>query len=81
MTKVNSTRITYNKYYNKEVMNSDELKAFMDKHGLSIREFSEIFGVTTVAVGYWLSGERKVSITSSRLIRLFDKYPRLLEEF
>jgi len=62
-------------------MTSNELQEFMNKHGLSIRELSDILGVTTGAIHHWLSGIRKVSVTSSRLMRLFDKYPRLLEEF
>ena len=65
----------------KDVLSAEELKEFMNMHGLTIRELSEILGVSTTAISYWLSGERNISPVSARIIRLFKKYPALLKEF
>lgn len=65
----------------KDVLSAKELKEFMNTHGLTIRELSEILGVSVTAVSYWLSGDRNVSPVSARIIRLFKKYPTLLKEF
>lgn len=58
-----------------------ELTAFMNKNGLSPKEFAEILGVTIQAVNLWLNGGRDFSVTNTRLIRMFQKYPTLLREF
>lgn len=58
-----------------------ELNDWMAKEGISDKEMSEIFGVSIQCVRYWKSGQREFSITNSRLIRLFQKYPRLVREF
>ena len=77
MTKnILSKRITGN-----ERLMVDELQAFMDFHGISRVELSEIFGVTIQAVNLWMTGKREFTITNSRLVRLFEKYPKLLKEF
>ena len=65
----------------KERMSKEELEKFMHKHGVSEKELSEILGVTQGAVGHWCNGVRDISPTTTRLIRLFDKYPQLLKEF
>jgi len=62
-------------------MRPEELKDFMNRHGLSAAEFSEILGTTKKAVQWWLSGDREISVTNTRLIKTFDKYPQLLKEF
>lgn len=59
----------------------EELQAFMDHHGISIKELSEILGVSFQAVRLWLTGERSISVTNSRLVLLFKKYPKLIKEF
>ena len=59
----------------------NELQDFMNHHGISKKELSEIFGVTIQAVNLWLDGKREFSVTNSRLIRIFKKYPQLLKEF
>jgi DNA-binding transcriptional regulator YiaG len=64
-----------------EKMTVKELLEFMNKNGISSFELSEIFGVTPQCVNLWLGGERQLSVTNSRLIRLFIKYPKLLVEF
>lgn len=64
-----------------EKLTGEELRAFMNKHGLADKELAQVLGVTIQAIRLWLSGSRTVSITISRLIALFDKYPQLLTEF
>ena len=71
-----SRRVTSN-----EKLTSDELVKFMQKHGISEKELSEIFGVTVQAVKLWVTGQREFSVTNSRLVRLFMKYPKLIGEF
>ena len=58
-----------------------ELQAFMQKNGLSVYELADILGVTIQAINLWLAGKRDISVTTTRLIRLFIKYPTLLREF
>ena len=58
-----------------------ELIAFMHHYGISKRELSEILGVTIQAVTFWLKGKREISLTITRLVRLFEKYPQLIREF
>lgn len=58
-----------------------EIKTFMNRHGVSVEEMAEIFGVKDRTVYRWLSGERELSITNSRLVMLFYKYPSLIREF
>lgn len=64
-----------------EKMSSEELKAFMDLHGVSITELASICGVSNNAVKYWLNGDRSISVLVTRLVRLFKKYPSLIRDF
>lgn len=64
-----------------EALTAVELKTFMDKHGISTKELSEILGVTLQAVRLWLGGDRGISVTVSRLIAMFEKYPQLIKDF
>lgn len=64
-----------------EKLSAHELNTFMDENGISVKEFAEILGVTEQAVKLWKNGNREFSITNSRLIRIFQKYPRLIREF
>jgi transcriptional regulator with XRE-family HTH domain len=64
-----------------EIMSLKELNDFMKLHGISDKELSEIFGVTIQAVKLWLNGQREFSVTNSRLVRMFNKYPQLIREF
>ena len=64
-----------------EKLTKEEMREFMNTHGLADKEFAQIMGVTMQAVRLWLSGDRSISITISRLVRLFTKYPNLLREF
>lgn len=58
-----------------------ELQAFMKLYGFGDKEFAELLGVTLQAVRLWTTGEREFSITNSRLITMFKKYPQLMKEF
>jgi DNA-binding transcriptional regulator YiaG len=53
----------------------------MNKQGIDDKELAEIFGVSVQAVWLWLEGERKFTVTNTRLVRLFQKYPQLLKDF
>lgn len=64
-----------------EKLTVSEIKSFMKQHGISEKEMSEIFGVTTQAVRLWVLGQREFTVTNSRLVRLFIKHPGLLSEF
>ena len=64
-----------------EKLTIKELISFMNKEGLSHKEFADILGVTIQAVTLWLEGKRDISVTNTRLIRAFQKYPKLLREF
>ena len=66
---------------NKEQLTGAQLRAFMKKNGIDVRELSELFGVSKVAVKYWLEDKRSISVLNTRLIQLFIKYPHLIKEF
>ena len=58
-----------------------QLREFMETHGITANELSQIFGVSYAAVSFWLDNKRPISLTNSRLIRMFWKYPKLIREF
>jgi DNA-binding transcriptional regulator YiaG len=62
-------------------LSPEELKTFLMKHGISILEFSSILGKTRSAIDNWLRGYRTVDVTTTRIVRLLDKYPTLIREF
>lgn len=64
-----------------EKMTKDQLEAFLEKYGISNREFSAILGVSESAVKTWLDGTRDISIPLSKLFNLFDRRPELMKEF
>lgn len=64
-----------------ERLNDQEVREFMTIHGISDKEMAVIFGVSLQAVRLWTSGQREFSVTNSRLIKLFNKYPNLIREF
>jgi DNA-binding transcriptional regulator YiaG len=65
----------------KTTMTAKELKAWMDLVGLSIQELADILGVSDQAVRLWVYDERVISVTNTRIINMFMKYPQLLKEF
>jgi DNA-binding transcriptional regulator YiaG len=58
-----------------------ELLDFMRTYGMSTQEFADTIGVTIQAVNLWIKGERDISLTTTRLVRLLTKYPQLIREF
>lgn len=74
-------RIMSDRSVAKEKLTADEVVRFMNKNGLSDKEMAEIFGVTIQCVRLWTSGDRTFTVTNSRLIKMFEKYPTLLREF
>lgn len=62
-------------------MNKNELEEFMKRHGLNDTDLADILGVTPMAIHHWLSGRRGMSLTISRLLRLFDRNPDLIREY
>ncbi len=62
-------------------MKPDQLQEFLDRHGLSTLDFAETLGLTEMAVRHWVSGKRSIAKPYARLIRLFDRHPKLLAEF
>lgn len=64
-----------------EKLTNKELIDFMNLNGLSPKELGDILGVTVQAVNLWIEDRRVISMTTTRLIRMFQKYPMLLSEF
>lgn len=64
-----------------EKLTSKELIDFMNLNGLSVKELADILGVTVQAINLWIDSKREISMTTTRLIRMFQKYPMLLSEF
>ena len=62
-------------------MNRKELVVFLATHELNNEEFAELLGVTRQAVHHWMVGTREISLTVSRLCKMFDKRPELMSEF
>ena len=62
-------------------MTGTDLKAFMGRHHLDDRTLAGVIGVTPGTVNHWTVGRRSISLTVSRLLRTFDKYPQLIKEF
>lgn len=63
-----------------KTIKSKDLEAWLEKHDLSNREFASICDVTDTAVKLWLTGDRGVSGTTAKVMRLLDKYPQLKQE-
>jgi len=64
-----------------EKLSAKDLNKFLNHHGISIDEFAKILGVTNQAVRLWTSEQREFSVTNTRIVRLFQKYPQLIKEF
>lgn len=62
-------------------MNKTELKTFMDRHELGRSDVAKLIGVSEMAVNHWIFGNRAISLQTSRILKLFDKKPELMEEF
>ncbi len=62
-------------------MSKSDFQTWLKHHDLTYEMFAKVIGVTPMAVHHWLTGYRTMSLTVTRLCRLFDRYPALLEEF
>ncbi len=62
-------------------MTPNDLRNFLNKYALSREDFADLLGVTASAVSHWLDGRRSMSLTLTRLCKLFDKRPELMGEF
>jgi len=65
----------------KDIMTADEFIHFRTIMGLDQHQIAELLGVTYQAVYFWENGQRSISVTTVRLLRLFNKFPQLLREF
>lgn len=64
-----------------EKLTPKQLNSYLKREGLTKDEWAKILGVSVQAVHLWTSGDRDFSVTNTRLVRLFQKYPQLLKEF
>lgn len=62
-------------------LTTEELTKFMKRHGFDEKELAELLGITPQAVRLWTTGQREISITNTRLVRLLDKHPTLMRDF
>ncbi|MFM6930423.1 MAG: helix-turn-helix domain-containing protein [Bdellovibrio sp.] len=62
-------------------MKPQEIMDFRIQHKMTEKEFAEFLGVTWQAVRLWETGQRSLSETNARLLRLFKRHPNLMKEF
>jgi len=61
--------------------NADSVNKFIKDNGLNVNDLSELMGVSTQAVKYWVTGQRGVPETTARLFLLFERQPELMDDF
>jgi DNA-binding transcriptional regulator YiaG len=66
---------------NKPEMSPQEVIDWRERHKLSQEGLAKLLWVSWQAVDLWERGERRVSPTTVRLLKLFDKYPQLIKEY
>ena len=66
---------------NTKRLTSKGFTKFLNYHGLSDAEFASIMGVSQNCVKFWRTGTRAVTLTTTRLVKLFNAYPDLLQTF
>ncbi len=62
-------------------MDKTKLREFILRHKMTCPQFARLMGVTGMAVQHWLDGRRQMSLTMTRLCKLFDAHPELMSEF
>lgn len=62
-------------------MTALQLEEFLKRHNMEPNQFAELIGLTPSAVNHWLLGIRTIAKPYGRLIRLFDKHPKLMSDF
>lgn len=65
----------------KRVVTPEEIIQFQKFHGFTDVTLAEFLGVTVQCVRLWLRNERQVTLLTSKVIRLMNKYPNLLRDF
>lgn len=65
----------------KTPMTSKELIAFRTTFGLSQKTLAQLLGITCQAVDLWENDQRRVPETTHKILKLFKKYPTLINEF
>lgn len=66
---------------NKSTMTPRDLENFLTRNDMTNREFAELLGLTEMAISHWIHGRRMVPPTTVKLIRLFDRQPKLMKDF
>ena len=62
-------------------MTREDLKQWMNTHGITTDELAEMLGLTNQAVLYWLQGKRKIPEPIGRLLVFLGQRPHLFREF
>lgn len=61
-------------------LTTEELQKFMSFHGVSDKELATMIGKSARTIESWLNGNRNICLTTSKLIRLLDRYPTMMRE-
>lgn len=66
----------------KPTMSAEELTQFrVQVCRMDQKQFGALMGVTPQAIQLWETSQRRVPETTVRLIRMFRKYPEIMENF
>lgn len=62
-------------------MTREDLKQWMNTHGITTDELADMLGLTNQAVLYWLQGKRKIPEPIGRLLVFLGQRPQMFREF
>lgn len=62
-------------------MTREDLKVWMQTHGMSTDELADMLGLTNQAVIYWIQGKRKIPEPIGRLLVFLGQRPQMMREF
>ena len=62
-------------------MTKEDLKLWMQTHGMTTEELAEMLGLTDQAVLYWTQGKRKIPEPIGRLLVFLGQRPQMMREF
>ena len=77
----NKAHLENSRVNDKDKWTPKQLCEWMDFNGISPKELSDILGVGEQVVKLWRNGGRGITVTNTRLFKMFIKYPQLLKEF